>query len=162
VIVGGREAWRVSGQLKAKNIPVILTEILGSPGRRWEDYDLVYSLPRKLKEAGVRFCIAGDGDPSNARNLNHHAAAASAFGLSKADALRSITLDAASILGIDSMVGSVDIGKDATLIVTDGDVLELSSKVERLFIQGKTIDLRDKHKQLYGKYEEKYRQLGGK
>ena len=59
------------------------------------------------------------------------------------------------------MVGSIDVGKDATLIVTDGDVLELSSKVERLFIQGKTIDLRDRHKQLYGKYEEKYRQLGG-
>jgi len=158
VIVGGREAWRVSDQLKAKNVPVILTEILASPGRRWEDYDLVYSLPRRLKEAGVRFCIAGDGDPSNSRNLNHHAAAASAFGFPKADALRSITLDAASILGIDSMVGSVDVGKDATLIVTDADVLELSSKVERLFIQGKTIDLRDKHKQLYGKYEEKYRQ----
>jgi len=161
VIVGGRDAWRVSDQLKAKNIPVVLTEILSSPGRRWEDYDLVYSLPRRLKEAGVRFCIAGDPDPSNSRNLNHHAATASAFGLSKENALRAITLDAASILGIESMVGSIDVGKDATLIVTDGDVLELSSKIERLFIQGKTIDLRDRHKQLYGKYEEKYRQLGG-
>ena len=159
VIVGGRDAWRVSDQLKAKNIAVVLTEILSSPGRRWENYDLVYSLPKRLKEAGVQFCIAGDSDPSNSRNLNHHAATASAFGLSPEDALRAITLNAASILGIDSMVGSIDAGKDATLIVTDGDVLELSSKVERLFIQGKTIDLRDKHKQLYGKYEEKYRQL---
>lgn len=158
VIVGGRDAWRVSDQLKVKNIPVILTEILSSPGRAWESYDLIYSIPGKLKAAGVRFCIAGDSDPSNSRNLNHHAATAAAFGLSKSDALRAITLDAASILGIDSMVGSIDIGKDATLIVTDGDVLELSSTVERLFIQGKTIDLRDKHKQLYGKYEEKYRQ----
>lgn len=161
VIVGGRDAWRVSDQLKAKDIPVVLTEILSSPGRRWEDYDLVYSLPRRLKEAGIRFCIAGDSDPSNSRNLNHHAATASAFGLSPENALRAITLDAASILGIDSKVGSIDAGKDATLIVTDGDVLELSSKVERLFIQGKTIDLRDRHKQLYGKYEEKYRQIGG-
>ena len=161
VIVGGRDAWRVSDQLKAKNIPVVLTEILSSPGRRWENYDLVYSLPKRLKEAGIRFCIAGDSDPSNSRNLNHYAATAVAFGLSPNDALRAITLDAASILGIDSMVGSLDAGKDATLIVTDGDVLELSSKVERLFIQGKTIDLRDKHKQLYEKYEEKYRQRSG-
>lgn len=162
VVVGGRDSWRVADQLKAKSIPVILTDILSSPSRRWEDYDLVYSLPRKLKDAGVAFCIAGDNDPSNSRNLNHHAATASAFGLSKEEALKAITIDAARVLGIDNLVGSVETGKDATLIVTDGDVLELSSNVERVYIQGKTIDLRDRHKQLYGKYKEKYQQLGGK
>jgi len=159
VIIGGRDAWRIAGQLKAKHIPVILTDILNSPSRRWEDYDLVYSLPQRLHQAGVLFCIAGDGDPSNDRNLNHHAAAASAFGLSQADALKAITLDAAKVLGIDSMVGSLEVGKDATMIVTNGDILQLSTSVEREFIQGKKIDLRDKHKQLYEKYEQKYRQL---
>jgi imidazolonepropionase-like amidohydrolase len=161
VIVGGRDAWRVTSQLKAKQTPVILTNVLNSDSRQWEDYDLVYSIPKKLKDAGIFFCIAGDGDPSNARNLNHHAAAAAAFGLSPEEALRAITLDAAKVLGIDSMVGSIEIGKDATIIVTTGDILELFSTVEKVFIQGKTIDLRDKHKQLYEKYTEKYRQLKG-
>ena len=73
--------------------------------------------------------------------------------------MKAITLDAAKVLGIDSMVGSLEVGKDATIIVTDGDILQLSTSVEREFIQGKKIDLRDKHKQLYEKYEEKYRQL---
>jgi imidazolonepropionase-like amidohydrolase len=159
VIVGGRDAWRVTSQLKAKNIPVILTDVLSSPPRRWENYDQIYATPAKLNEAGILFCIAGDGDPSNARNLNHHAATAAAFGLSKEGALRAITLDAAKVLGIDALVGSIETGKDATLIVVSGDILELSSSVEKIFIQGKKIDLRDMHKQLYEKYTEKYRQL---
>lgn len=159
VIVGGRDAWRITSQLKAKNIPVILTDVLSSPSRRWENYDQIYSTPAKLKEAGILFCISGDGDPSNARNLNHHTATAAAFGLGREDALRAVTLDAARVLGIDGLVGSVETGKDATLIVVNGDILELSSVVERVFIQGKTIDLRDMHKQLYDKYSEKYRQL---
>ena len=161
VIVGGRDAWRVAAQLKAKHIPVILSNILDSPNRRWEDYDLIYSLPKKLNDEGVTFCISGDGDPSNARNLNHHAAAAVAFGLPQDKALKAITLDAARILGIDSMVGSIEPGKDATLLVADGDILQLSTSVEREFIQGKKIDLRDKQKQLYEKYEEKYKQQRG-
>lgn len=161
VVVGGRDAWRDANQLKAKRIPVILTNILDSPERRWEDYNLVYSLPKKLNDEGVLFCIAGDGDPSNSRNINHHAAAASAFGLPPANALKAITIDAAHILGIDTMVGSLEVGKDASIIVTNGDILQLSTSVEQEFIQGKKIDLRDRHKQLYEKYEQKYRQLNG-
>lgn len=165
VLVGGRDSWRITSQLKAKNIPVIVVDVLNSPSRRWEQYDLVYSLPKKLKDAGILFCISGDTDPSNARNLNHHAAAAAAFGLSKVDALRAITLDAARVLGIESTVGSIEPGKQATLMVVSGDILELSSTVDQLYIQGKTIDMRDMHKQLYEKYTEKYRQIheeGGK
>lgn len=120
---------------------------------------MMYSLPKKLKDAGVLFCIAGDTDPSNARNLNHHAATAAAFGLSREEALRAITLDAARIMGIDGMVGSIEPGKQATLMVVQGDILELGSTVEQMYIQGKTIDMRDMHKQLYEKYTEKYRQL---
>ncbi|MEX1140073.1 MAG: amidohydrolase family protein [Bacteroidota bacterium] len=159
VIVGGRDSWRITSQLNSKKIPVILTDVLSSPQRRWENYDQIYATPAKLKEAGILFCISGDSDPSNARNLNHHAATAAAFGLAREDALKAVTLDAAKVLGIDSMVGSVESGKDATLIVVNGDILELSSVVEKVFIQGRTIDLRDMHKQLYDKYSEKYRQL---
>lgn len=159
VLVGGRDAWRITSQLKAKSIPVIVVDVLNSPSRRWEGYDLVYSLPKKLKDAGILFCISGDTDPSNARNLNHHAATAAAFGLSKEDALRAITLDAARVLGIDTLVGSIEPGKQATLMVVSGDILELNSTVDQLYIQGKTIDMRDMHKQLYEKYTEKYRQI---
>lgn len=159
VIVGGADSWRVTDQLKAKNVPVVITDVLNSPNRRFEDYDLVYSTPGKLRAAGIRFCIAGSKDPSFSRNLGHNAAAASAFGLSKEDALKAVTLWSAEILGIGEKVGSLEKGKDATLIIADGDPLEFSTTVEQVYIQGKRMDMRDKHKQLYGKYQEKYRQM---
>jgi formylmethanofuran dehydrogenase subunit A len=161
VIVGGRDAWFVRGQLKAKDIPVIITDIQSPPSRIWQGYDEVYTLPMRLQQAGIRFCITGDGDPSNSRNTAYHAANAAAYGLSKDEALKSVTLYAAQILGIADKVGSLEVGKDATLIVTTGDPLEPPTITETMFIQGKKIDLNDKHKQLYNKYLQKYRQLKG-
>ncbi len=158
VIVGGRDSWRVTDLLKAKNIAVVVTPI-HTAGRRWEDYDVMFSLPAKLKQAGVKFCISGDYSASNSRNITHHAATAVAYGLQQDEGLKSITIYAAEILGIADKVGSLEIGKDATLMVTDGDPLQLPTKTEQLFIQGKKIDLRDRHKQLYNKYTEKYKQL---
>jgi imidazolonepropionase-like amidohydrolase len=162
VIVGGHDAPRVAEQLRAKDIPVIVRPIHTAPVRRWEDYDVQYTLPARLKAAGVRFCISGNGSASNARNVPHHAATASAYGLPKEDALKAITLYAAQILGIADRVGSLENGKDATLLVTNGDPLELSTSVEQAYIQGKKVDLRDKHKQLYEKYQQKYKQLSTK
>jgi imidazolonepropionase-like amidohydrolase len=159
VIVGGRDAWLVRGLLKAKDIPVIITDVQSAPARIWQGYDEVFTLPMRLQQAGIRFCITGDGAPSNSRNTPYHAANAAAYGLPKDEALKSVTLYAAQILGITDRVGSLDVGKDATLIVTTGDPLEPSTVTEAMFIQGKKIDLRDKHKQLYDKYKEKYRQL---
>ena len=161
VIVGGRDAWLVRGQLKAKDIPVIITDIQSAPSRIWQGYNEVFTLPMRLQEAGVRFCITGDGDPSNSRNTAYHAANAAAYGLPKDEALKSVTLYPAQILGIADKVGSLEAGKDATLIVTTGDPLEPPTVTEAMFIQGKKIDLNDKHKQLYNKYKEKYRQLKG-
>lgn len=158
VIVGGNDAWRVAGLLKEKRIPVIYTNVLSSPARRFEAYDLVYSTPSKLAEAGVAFCIAGERSPSFSRNINHQAATAAAFGLPKDEALKAVTLYAAQILGIADRVGSLEKGKDATLMITDGDPLELSTSVLQVYIQGRKADMRDKHKQLYGKYQEKYMQ----
>jgi imidazolonepropionase-like amidohydrolase len=158
VIVGGHDAWMVTDQLKQKNIPVIVADIFSGAERRGEAYDLVYSLPKKLKDAGVRFCITGDRSGSNSRRVRHHAAAAAAFGLSKDEALKAITLDAAEILGIGDRVGSLETGKDATLIITNGDPLELPTTIEQVYIQGRKCDMRDKHKQLYEKYQVKYRQ----
>ncbi len=162
VIVGGRDAIFVKDQLKAKDIPVIVTDVQSAPMRQWQGYNEVFSLPMRLKQAGIRFCIAGDGDASNSRNTAFHAANAAAYGLPLDDALKSVTLYAAQILGIADKVGSLEVGKDATLIVTTGDPLQPPTITERMFIQGKKIDMRDKHKQLYEKYQEKYRQLSGK
>ena len=162
VIVGGRDSWRVANQLKAKNIPVIVADVQSGPMRRWEGYNMIFSLPEKLRSQGVRFCITGDGSASNSRNTAYHAANAAAYGLPKDEALKSVTLYAAQVLGIADKVGSLEVGKDATLIVTTGDHLEIPTLTERVFIQGKKIDLRDKHKQLYEKYKEKYRQMSEK
>jgi imidazolonepropionase-like amidohydrolase len=162
VIVGGRDAIFVKDQLKAKDIPVIVIDVQAPPTRQWQGYNEVFSLPMRLKQAGIRFCITGEGDASNARNTAFHAANAAAYGLSLDDALKSVTLYAAQILGIADKVGSLEVGKDATLIVTNGDPLQPPTITERMFIQGKKVDLRDKHKQLYEKYQEKYRQLSGK
>jgi imidazolonepropionase-like amidohydrolase len=159
VLVGGRDAWMVRDQLKAKDIPVIITDIQSPPSRIWQGYNEVFALPMRLQQAGVRFCITGDGSPSNSRNTAYHAANAAAYGLPKDEALKSVTLYAAQILGIADKVGSLEVGKDATLIVTTGDPLEPQSVTESMFIQGKKIDLNNKHQQLYLKYKEKYRQL---
>lgn len=158
VIVGARDAWLVKDQLKAKDIPVIVTDIQSAPTRRWQGYNEIFTLPMRLHDAGIRFCITGEANASNSRNTAYHAANAAAYGLPREEALKSITLYAAQILGIADKVGSLEVGKDATLIVTTGDPLEPPTVTEQMFIQGKKIDLRDKHKQLYEKYREKYRQ----
>ena len=161
VLVGGHDAWRVAEQLVAKHTPVIVNEIQSAPLQAWEPYDLVFSLPKRLKDAGVAFCISGSSDPSFSRNVPYQAATAAAYGLSKEDAIKSITLYAAQVLGIADRVGSLEVGKDATLFISTGDPLEPSSTVEQLYIEGKKVDMRDKHKQLYEKYREKYKQVGG-
>lgn len=162
VIVGGRDAMLVKDQLKAKDIPVIVPNIQTAPMRRWQGYNEVFTLPMRLKDVGIRFCISGDGNASNSRNTAFHAANAAAYGLPLDDALKSVTLYAAQILGIADRVGSLEVGKDATIIVTTGDPLQPPTITEQMFIQGKKIDLRDKHKQLYEKYKEKYRQMSEK
>ena len=93
------------------------------------------------------------------RNLPYKAGTAAAHGLSKDDAIKSITLNSAKILGIDDQVGSLEIGKDATFFISDGDPLEIMSTVEQLYIQGRKVDMSDRHKMLRDKYTEKYRQL---
>lgn len=161
IIHGGRDSWKVVELLKENNVSVIVEPIHDLPNRRWEDYDNPFTVPAKLYNAGVSFAISGGGNSTmNERNIGFQAGTASAYGLPKEEALKSITLNAAKVLGIDSMVGSLDVGKDATLIVTTGDPLEIMSNIEMEFIQGKKIDLRSRHTELWKKYQEKYKQLG--
>jgi imidazolonepropionase-like amidohydrolase len=158
VIVGGYDAWRVADLLRENKVDVVLRRLHSLPMRPEDDVDLVYRLPALLKERGVRFCLgyAGDMEAMGLRNLPFVAGAAAAYGLSAEDALRSITLDAAAVLGIDDRTGSLSVGKQATLIVSKGDVLDMrGNALTHAFIQGRRIVLDDHHQQQYRLYKER-------
>ena len=158
VIAGGYDAVACADLLKRWNVPVIVTAVYRLPARRHDPYDDSYTLPARLHAKGVTYCIGGGSrfESSNARNLPYHAATAVAYGLSADEALRAITLYPAQIYGVDDHVGSLEPGKDATLIVTDGDPLETPTHVLRAFVQGRPVDLDDKQKRLWHKYQRKY------
>ncbi|MCB0282190.1 MAG: amidohydrolase family protein [Calditrichae bacterium] len=158
ILLGGRDAWKLTDLLVENNISVILYQTHALPFREDEDYDLPFKTPALLKEAGVKFCITKiSSDMWDIRNLPFFAGTAAAHGLSKEDALKSITLWPAEILGIDKNYGSLDKGKSATLVVSKGDILDMqSSIIEMMFIDGRKVDLDDKHKRLYKKYEARY------
>ena len=162
VIVGGKDAWRTTDLLVKNRIPVIYEGVTSLPFRRFEDYDQAYKTPSILYEKGVQFCISDYGYAGRAeqiRNLPYQASMAASYGLPKEAAFRAVTLSVAEILGIDKKVGSLDEGKDATLFISDGDPLETRTNIIQAFIEGKKIDMGDRHKSLYSKYKEKYRQL---
>lgn len=160
IIFGGYDAPLCAELLKQHEVPVIVAGIYRLPQRESDGYDDAYTVPARLHQAGVRFCISGDESAWNARNLAYHAATAAAYGLPADEALKAVTLYPAQIFGIDGQLGSLEAGKSATLIVTSGDPLEIATHVERAYIQGRAVDLSDKQKRLWEKYKEKYRRLG--
>jgi imidazolonepropionase-like amidohydrolase len=160
IIVGGHQADRVIPLLKQHDVPVIVGGLHRLPSARHADYDEPFTLPVKLWQAGVRFCIASGAEAAHERNLNHVAATAAAYGLPREEALKAVTLHAAQILGLGSTHGSLEVGKSATLIVTNGDPLEITTDTLLAFIDGREIDLGSRHKALYAKYRQKYVQLG--
>lgn len=160
VIFGGYDALQCCDLMKKYDIPVIISAIHRNPRRRDDPYDAAYSLAKRLQDAGIRFCISGyeRSNSWNVRNLPYHAATAVAFGLSKEDAIRAITLSPAEILGVEKRVGSLDKGKDATLFVCDGNPLEAATQIQSAWIAGKPVDLSNKQTMLYEKYQQKYEQ----
>jgi len=158
VIRGGRDAGYIADHLARKQIPVLITSVLNAPGRQWEPYDAAYSLPARLHAAGVPFAITGGGSAAYAYRLPQEAGAAIAFGLPAEEALRAVTLHPARILGLDDRVGSLEVGRDATLMITSGDPLEYTSTIDQAYIQGRRIDMRDAQRQFFEKYQEKVRQ----
>jgi imidazolonepropionase-like amidohydrolase len=148
IILGGNDAWKVASLLRAKNVPVILTGIFSLPSREDDPYDTLYEQPAKLMQAGVRFCIS-TGDPgAEVRNLAQYAGMAAAYGLSKADALKSVTLYPAQIMNVGDRLGSIEAGKMANLVVTDGDLLEIRTRIRYLFIDGRPVVLSSRHTEL--------------
>ncbi len=156
VLVGGIDAWRVTDLLKTEHVPVVLHRLHALPPREDEDVDLNYKIPYLLQQAGVEYCISVEGF-WQVRNLSFNAGTAVTNGLTKEQALASITLNAAKILGIDKTAGTIETGKDATLIISDGDALDMkSNNISNAFIRGKNINLDNIQKQLYKKYMDKY------
>lgn len=156
VIVGGQQSWMVTELLRESGVPVILTDVHRLPGSEDEDVLLPYKLPALLKAAGVRFCISVSGF-WQVRNLAFHAGTAAAYGLTHDEALMSITKWPAEILGISDRTGTLEPGKDANLIITEGDVLNMAeSRVLYAFIQGRKLDLGNRQKDLYKKFGTKY------
>ncbi len=159
ILWGGYDALHCAELLKKHDVPVIVAGVHRLPARPGEPYDHPFTLARRLQDAGIRYCISSSGDAWAVRNLPYHAATAAAYGVTPEEALKSITLYPAQILGVADRLGSLETGKDATLFVADGDILEIPTQVQRAYIQGRQVDLSDRHKRLYEKYQEKYRRI---
>jgi len=148
IILGGNDAWKVASLLKEKNVPVILTGVFSLPLREDDFYDTLYENAAKLQQAGVRFCISTGDAGAEVRNLPLYAGMAAAYGLSKADALKSVTLYPAQIMNVADRLGSIEVGKMANLVVTDGDLLEIRTHIRYLFIDGRPVVLTSRHTEL--------------
>lgn len=151
ILADGVDAPRVVAELKSHNIPVILGPILSLPPREDDPYDYVFSAAKALYDNGIRFAIQSS-DSHNARNLPYHAAACAAFGLPKDAALKAITIFPAEIFGVADKIGSLEVGKVANVILTDGDPLEIRTNIKRVFIGGEDIPMESNQTLLYKKF----------
>jgi imidazolonepropionase-like amidohydrolase len=157
VIVGGEDSWRIAPLLKENNIPVILSQSHSLPLTYDDNVDQPFRTPFLLQQAGVLFAIADNDGTTRGRNLMFNAGTAAAYGLTKEQALSAITFNAAKILGIDAITGTIEEGKDANIIVSDGDILDMEHSIVTLaFIQGRQINLDNHQTQLSERYLHKY------
>ncbi len=157
VVVGGSESFLIADLLKQNNIAVILQEEHALPATIDDDVDQPYKTAAQLQQAGVLFALNDSHEESRYRNLMFNAGTAAAYGLTKEQALEAITLNSAKILGIDDRTGSIEAGKDANIVISKGDILDMrTSIITHAFIQGREVSLEDKQTQLYDRYMNKY------
>lgn len=157
VLVGASESWQVADLLRANNIAVILTQEHSLPTTDDDDIDQPYKTASILQKAGVLFCLNDDDPQNRGRNLMFNAGTAAAYGLGKEGALQAITLNAAKILGVADKTGTLEVGKDANIVISEGDILDMkSSIITDAFIQGRAVAITSKQKQLYERYKHKY------
>lgn len=157
VILGAQEAYMVADFLKEHNVAVIYTNPHSLPNNEDDDIDMPYKSAKILKDKGIVYALSINGSWQQ-RNLPFLAGTTAAYGLTKEEALQSITLNAAKILGIDKTTGSLEVGKDANIVISEGDILDMrTSQISMAFIQGANIDLDNKQKELYRTYMEKYK-----
>ena len=154
-IVGGRDSWRMADELAAAKVAVIYTAPYGLPTRVDENFRQAFITPKVLQDAGVQYALSLDGY-WDTRNLVFAAGQAISYGLTPEQALRSVTINAAQIAGVADTIGSIEVGKAASLVVSDGDILDyLGHKVTHLWIDGRAVDLNNRHKQLHDKYRQR-------
>jgi imidazolonepropionase-like amidohydrolase len=157
ILAGAEQSWRMADVLAKKNIPVICslpvieTTSSTAPVADYDPYDAAFALPALLQRAGVKFCFQSS-NAALAKNLKFCAATAAAYGLPREAALRAMTSEAASILGLSQDVGTLDRGKRANVIVTDGDLLDATASLHYLFIGGRPVSLETRHTRLYERY----------
>ncbi|MEO6426519.1 MAG: amidohydrolase family protein [Bacteroidia bacterium] len=159
VIVGGKEAYKITSALRKNNIPVMLNRVNDLPDNADDDVDIVFRSPYLLQKDSVLFCLQleGDMEAMQSRNLPFNAGVAVAYGLTKEEALASITFNAAKILGVEKELGTLEEGKLASLIVSDGDILDMkTNNIILAYIAGKSVNLINKQTELYLKYKNKY------
>ena len=159
VIRGGDDAIHVADRLVAENVPVILTSTMDAPGRAHEGYDAAYSRAAQLYEAGVKFAISGGSGSLYTERLPYEAGVAVAFGLPEEEAVKAVTINAAELMGLDDRIGSLEPGKQATLLITTGTPIDMTSDIEQAYIQGRELDMNDIQKHFFAKYMEKVRQM---
>jgi imidazolonepropionase-like amidohydrolase len=156
-IVGGSESWLIADLLKQNNISVILQQTNSLPTTEDDDYDQPFKTPAVLQKAGVLFAINDEHEETRYHNLMFNAGVAASHGLTKEQALTAITLSSAKILGVDDRTGSLEAGKDANIVISSGDILDMrTSNIEHCFIQGREVSLENKQTQLYHRYMTKY------
>lgn len=157
VLVGAVDSWQIADLLRQNNIAVVLNQLHNLPVMIDDDIDQPFKTPSMLQKAGVLFSITDDDENTRSRNLAFNAGTAAAYGLTKEEALSAITLNAARILGIADRTGSIEAGKDANIVVSEGDLLDMRTNIiDHAYIQGRDVDLHNKQTQLAEKYENKY------
>ena len=157
VVVGASESFQIAPLLAANNVEVILERQHDLPTMEDDDVDQPYKTPALLQKAGVLYALNDTHDQSRFRNLAFNAGTAATYGLDKEQALTAITLNPAKILGIDNITGTLETGKDANLLISNGDVLDMRGNViSKAFIQGRDVSLDNKQKQLFERYKHKY------
>jgi len=161
ILLGGRDAHLITDHLRETDTPVLITSVQASPSRWWESYHAWYELPRQLHEAGVTFAIVGTSSAANANRLPFEAGTAAAFGLPLDEALKSLTVYPALILGLDDVIGSLEPGKHASLMITDGNPVEYATQVLQVYVRGRKSDMNDAHKELYQRYLQKVQEYQG-
>ena len=154
VITGGTDAWKLATELKERNVPVIVGPVMRAPTESYDPQDAPYANPGRLHEAGVKFCIRSD-NASNSRNAPFEAAMAVAHGLPEEIGLRAVTLSAAEILGLEKQYGSLAVGKKASLIITDGSPLQITSQIKGVFIDGVPFPPESRQTRFYKRYRQR-------
>ena len=151
ILAGGIEAWKEKDLLRSKGVPVILKPTIAEPPEEDDAYDRLLTQPEELRAAGIKIAF-GSFDNGFARRLGQNAANAVAHGLPYEEGLKAVTLYPAQMFGLDSQLGTVETGKTANLIVTNGDPLDVTTDVRYLLIRGQLTSMDNKQKALYEKY----------